>query len=169
MHLVGQVAPLFEAPCFNPAKNEISTVSLEDLKGQWVILFFYPLNFSSVCPSELIALAKVQDEFKKLNAELLTVSVDSAYSHKAWVGAELKEQNIKFKLLSDLTKRMSRDYGVLDEDAGIALRGSFIIDPEGKVQYHLCHNLKTARNIPELVETLKALQSPNACMANWNY
>ena len=169
MHLVGQVAPLFEAPCFNSEKNEISTISLEKLKGRWVVLFFYPLDFSSVCPSELIALAQVQEQFESLNAELLTVSVDSAYSHQAWINNDLKQHNIKFKLLSDLTKRMSRDYGVLDEDLGISLRGSFIIDPEGKVQYHLCHNLKTARNIPELIETLKALQNPEACMANWNY
>jgi len=169
MHLVGQVAPLFEAPCYDPETNKISNVSLEDLKSRWVILFFYPLDFSSVCPTELIALSSVQDQFKSLNAELLTISVDSAYSHKAWAEGELKDHELKFKLVSDLTKRMSRDYGVLDEDSGVSLRGSFIIDPEGKVQYHLCHNLKTARNIPELLETLKALQNPGACMANWKY
>lgn len=157
MHLVGQVAPLFDAPAFNPKTNTHETVSLEALKGKWVILFFYPLDFSSVCPKELNELNKHASSFKELNTEVLTVSIDSSYSHEAWVEKELK--NFSFTMLSDLTKRLSRDYGVLEETRGVSLRGTFIIDPDGLVQHHQCNNLKTIRSVSELVETLKRTQS----------
>lgn len=157
MHLVGQVAPLFDAPAYNPETNQHETVSLEALKGKWLVLFFYPLDFSKVCPKELNELKEHSKAFKELNCEVLTVSIDSPYSHEAWVEKELKD--FPFPMLSDLTKRMSRDYGVLNEERGVSLRGTFIIDPEGVVQHHHCNNLKTTRSIPELIETLKRTQS----------
>ena len=157
MHLVGQVAPLFDAPAYNPQTNKQETASLETLKGKWLILFFYPLDFSKICPKELNELKKHSKAFKKLDCEVLTISIDSPYSHEAWVAKELKD--FPFLMLSDLTKRISRDYGVLNEDRGVSLRGTFIIDPEGRVQHHLCNNLKTMRAIPELIETLKRIQS----------
>ena len=157
MHLVGQVAPLFDAPSYNPETKEHETVSLQDLKGKWIILFFYPLNFSKICPKELNELKEHSKKFSDLNCEVLTVSVDSSYSHEAWVEKEIK--NFPFSMLSDLTKRISRDYGVLEENRGVCLRGTFIIDSEGKVQHHLCNNLKTTRSIPDLIETLKRTQS----------
>ena len=96
---------------------------------------------------------------------MLTVSVDSTYSHEAWCKADLGK--LDFHMLSDITKRMSRDYGVLDENAGVSLRGTYLIDPEGLVQYSLCHNLSIGRNIPEILRTLEALQTGELCFANW--
>jgi len=157
MHLVGQVAPLFDAQTFNPKTKKHESVSLEALKGKWVILFFYPLDFTSVCPKELNQLTNHEKDFSSLNCEVLSISVDSTYSHEAWVDKELKDY--PFKMVSDVTKRISRDFGVLDEVKGIALRGTFIIDPDGIVQHHQCNNLKTTRSVSELVETLKRTQA----------
>ena len=156
MHLVGQVAPLFDAPAYKPQSKKHENVSLESLRGKWVVLFFYPLDFSSICPKELKELKEHSEKFKELDCEVLTASVDSPYSHEAWVDKELKD--FSYSMLSDITKRMSRDYGVLDEEKGIALRATFIIDPEGRVQHHTCNNLKTTRSITELLETLKNTQ-----------
>jgi len=129
------------------------------------LLFFYPLDFTFVCPTEIKELQSKISDFKALNCEVLTVSVDSTYSHEAWCKTELG--NLDFAMLSDITKRMSRDYGVLDEDSGLALRGTHIIDPEGFVQFSLCHNMKIGRNISEILRTLAALQTGVACLANW--
>lgn len=156
MHLVGQVAPLFDAPSFNPETKKHESVSLEALKGKWVVLFFYPLDFTSVCPKELNELKKHSKDFKSLNCEVLSISIDSTYSHQAWVENELHD--FPYNMVSDITKRIARDYGVLDDVKGIALRGTFIIDPMGIVQHHHCNNLSTTRSIQELVETLKRTQ-----------
>lgn len=157
MHLVGQVAPLFDVPIFNPQTQKHESISLESLRGKWVVLFFYPLDFTSVCPKELNELQSFSEDFSKLNCEVLSISIDSTYSHQAWAEKELRD--FPYKMVSDLTKRMSRDYGVLDEVKGVALRGTFIIDPEGRVQHHHCNNLNTTRSIHDLVETLKRTQS----------
>lgn len=164
MNLINHPAPLFDAAAFLPDGSH-GEVSLEALKGKWVLLFFYPLDFTFVCPTELKELEKNYSKFKALNTEVLSVSVDSTYSHEAWAKNSLGK--ISFPMVSDITKRMSRDYGVLDEESGLSLRGTFIIDPDGKVQFSLCHNLKVGRNIPELIEALKALQSGELCFANW--
>jgi alkyl hydroperoxide reductase subunit AhpC len=164
MNLIGHPAPLFDTPAFTSDQKH-SSVSLEDLRGKWVLLFFYPLDFTFVCPTEIRELQNQIEDFKKLNCEVLTVSVDSTYSHEAWCKAELGK--VDFSMLSDITKRMGRDYGVLDENSGLALRGTHIIDPEGLVQYSLCNNMKVGRNIPEILRTLEALQTGEACFANW--
>jgi peroxiredoxin (alkyl hydroperoxide reductase subunit C) len=157
MHLVGHVAPLFDAPAYNPNTNEHETVSLGALKGKWVVLFFYPLDFSKVCPVELNELNDHKKNFDSMDCEVLTISIDSPYSHEAWVEKTLK--GFSLKMLSDLTKRISRDYGVLHEERGVSLRATFIIDPEGVVQHHLCNNLSTTRSTTELLATLKRLQN----------
>lgn len=164
MNLINHMAPLFDAPAFTADKQH-STVSLETLRGKWVLLFFYPLDFTFVCPTEIRELQNSVQDFKDKNCEVLTVSVDSTYSHEAWVKSDLGD--VDFHMVSDITKRMTRDYGVLDENSGVALRGTFLIDPKGKVQYSLCHNLSVGRNIPEILRTLKALQTGELCFANW--
>ncbi len=164
MNLINHMAPLFDAPAFLE-NGEHGEVSLEELKGQWVLLFFYPLDFTFVCPTEIKELQKEAQTFKDLNCKILSVSVDSTYSHEAWCKNEIG--NLDFPMLSDITKRMSRDYGVLDENSGVSLRGTFIIDPEGRVQYQLLHNFDVGRNINELIRSLKALQSGELCFANW--
>jgi len=164
MNLIGHKAPLFDAPAYTSDQKH-SSVSLETLKGKWVLLFFYPLDFTFVCPTELKELQAQIEDFKKLNCEVLSVSVDSTYSHEAWCNSSLGK--LDFTMVSDITKRMSRDYGVLDETSGLSLRGTYIIDPEGDVQYSLIHNMKIGRNISEILRTLAALQTGEACLAQW--
>lgn len=159
---VGQCAPVFTMQGI--VNNEFKEVRLLDYKGKWVVLFFYPLDFTFVCPTEITEFSKRIAEFESLNAQVLGASVDSVYSHRAWL-KELGE--IKFPLLSDITKEVSRDYGVLIEEKGIALRGTFIIDPEGILKYQLVHDLGIGRSVEEILRVLKALQTGELCPAEW--
>ena len=159
---VGQNAPEFTLQGI--VDEKFKDVSLDEYKGKWVVLFFYPLDFTFICPTEITEFSKRDSEFKALNAQVLGVSVDSVYSHKAW----LKELGkINFPWLSDITKDVSRKYGVLLEDKGIALRGTFIIDPEGKLKYQLVHDLGIGRSVEEILRVLNALQTGELCPVEW--
>lgn len=163
MAQVGLLAPHFK--CEVVVKGgEFKTVSLSDYKGKWVVLFFYPLDFTFVCPTEITAFSTHYDEFKKLKAEVLGGSTDSVHSHKAWL-KELGDLN--YPLFSDITRSMSRDYGVLMADKGIALRGTFIIDPDGILRYALYHDLGVGRSVAETLRVLEALQSGELCPMDW--
>merc|ERR1712072_1332209 len=132
---VGQQAPDFETVAL--VGEDFKTLKLFDYKGKYLVLFFYPLDFTFVCPTEIISFSDRIDEFKALNAEVVGVSTDSHFSHLAWINLARKEGGLgglNYPLLSDFHKNVSRDYGVLIEDAGIALRGLFIIDPQGTVR-----------------------------------
>ncbi len=159
---VGQKAPGFKMEGI--LKGEIRDIHLEDYVGKWVVLFFYPLDFSFVCPTEVIEFSERFDEFAALDAQVLGVSVDSVYSHKAWL-KELGE--LKYPLLSDITKEFSRCYGVLIEEKGISLRGAFIIDPEGVIRYQVVHDLNIGRSVDEILRVLKALQTGEMCPVEW--
>jgi peroxiredoxin (alkyl hydroperoxide reductase subunit C) len=145
-------------------------VRLSDYRGKWLVLFFYPLDFTFVCPTEILAMDDRYEDFKDLGAEIVGVSTDSVYSHRAWINTP-RDQNglggLRFPLASDITKRVSRSYGVLLEDEGIALRGLFIIDPEGKVRYQVVHELNVGRSVDETLRVLQALQTGELCGANW--
>ena len=159
---VGQNAPEFTLQ--GVVGDKFKDVCLDEYKGKWVVLFFYPLDFTFICPTEITEFSKRDSEFKSLNAQVLGVSVDSVYSHKAW----LKEiGNLNYPLLSDITKEVSRKYGVLLEDKGIALRGTFIIDPEGKLRYQLVHDLGIGRSVEEILRVLRALQTGELCPVEW--
>lgn len=159
---VGQNAPEFTMQGLIDEKFQ--EVSLDNYRGKWVVLFFYPLDFTFICPTEITEFSKRDGEFKALNAQVLGVSVDSVFSHKAW----LKELGkINFPWLSDMTKEVSRKYGVLMEEKGIALRGTFIIDPEGKVKYQLVHDLGVGRSVEEILRVLRALQTGELCPVEW--
>src|SRR5256885_2212784 len=141
---VGKKAPDFDMPSTKDIKGLKANARLADYKSKWLILFFYPLDFTFVCPTEIKAFSDRYDEIKKAGAEVLGVSTDSVYSHRAWVNTPESQNGlgqIKFPLASDITKDVSRDYGVLLEDKGIALRGLFIIDPDGVLQYQVVHSL----------------------------
>jgi alkyl hydroperoxide reductase subunit AhpC len=140
-------------------------VHLSDLRGQWVVMFFYPLDFTFVCPTEIKGFAGMLPDLKALGATVLGVSVDSKYSHQAWQERDLGE--LGFPLLADITKSVSRDYGVLLEDQGIALRGTFIIDPDGVLRYMTVHELNVGRSTDETLRVLEALQSGGLCPINW--
>jgi alkyl hydroperoxide reductase subunit AhpC len=159
---IGDFAPTFTTDCFY--KGEMIKTSLADYKGKWVMLFFYPLDFTFVCPTEIVELSKRFKELEELNCQPLLVSVDSVYSHQAWV-KELGEMNIP--MLSDMTKEISWNYGVLLEDQGISLRGTFIIDDEGKVRAKVIHDLQVGRSIDEHIRVLKAFQTGELCPVNW--
>lgn len=159
---VGSPAPNFKMEGYY--KGEKQWYSLEDFKDKWTILFFYPLDFTFVCPTELIELSKKHDEFEKENCQVLGVSVDSVFSHEAW-SKELGDLN--YPLLSDITKEVSFDYGVLLADKGISLRGAFLISPDGVLKGSIVNDLDVGRNVDELLRLIKALKTGELCPVNW--
>lgn len=167
---VGKRAPDFDMPSTKDMKGLKENVRLADYKGKWLILFFYPLDFTFVCPTEITAFDKKYDEFKKAGAEILAISTDSVYSHRAWIQTPEDKGGlgpVAFNLASDITKDVSRDYGVLMEDKGIALRGLFIIDPDGNLQYQVVHSLNIGRSVEETLRVLEALKTGGLCAADW--
>lgn len=170
MPLVGSQAPYFEMKSTRNLETLDQDVKLTDYQGKWLVMFFYPMDFTFVCPTEILAMNDRYEDFKDLGAEVLGVSTDTVYSHRAWIQTP-REKNglgpLKFPLASDVTKRVSRAYGVLLEDEGVALRGLFIIDPEGKVRYQVVHELNVGRSVDETLRVLQALQTGQMCGANW--
>ena len=170
---VGQEAPDFTATAV--FDQEFKTIKLSDYRGQYTVLFFYPLDFTFVCPTEIIAFSDRYKEFSTLNTEILGVSVDSEFSHLAWIQTDRKEGgigDIDYPLVSDIKKEISTAYNVLDPDAGVALRGLFIIDPEGVIQHATVNNLSFGRSVDETLRTLKAIQyvqshPDEVCPAGW--
>ena len=161
--LVGRPAPAFKTQAY--VAGEIRDVSLDDYRGRWVCLFFYPLDFTFVCPTELKAFARREKEFEAEDCVILSVSVDSVYSHKAWAERDLPE--VKYPMLSDVTRRLASDYGVLLEDQGIALRGTFLIDPEGVLRYAVVSDLNLGRSTDETLRVLQAAKTGGLCPADW--
>jgi peroxiredoxin (alkyl hydroperoxide reductase subunit C) len=164
MLMIDQTAPQFTAQAVID-EGKIKEISLSDYKGKWVVLYFYPLDFTFVCSTEITQFKDYLGQFKKLEAEVIGVSVDSVYSHQRWIETDLG--NLHYPLVSDITKRISRDYGVLIEDQGIATRGTFIIDPSQKIQYIGIHNLNVGRDAAEITRVLAGLQSGELCAAGW--
>jgi len=170
---VGQKAPDFKADAV--VGKDFKQVSLGDYKGKYVVLFFYPLDFTFVCPTEITAFSDKADEFTKNNAQVLGVSIDSKFSHLAWVNQPRNEGglgDIKFPLLADVTKEISRNYNVLIETAGISLRGVFIIDPNGVLKVSMVNNNNVGRNVDEVLRLVQADQyveshAGEVCPANW--
>ncbi len=168
--MVGLKAPHFEMKTVDGAGQEFSKVSLEDYKGKWLVMFFYPLDFTFVCPTEIQGINSKVDEFKKLNAEVLGISTDSEHSHKAWINAAQDQGGLgklSFPLASDMTQKVAKDYGVLVEEEGIALRGLFIIDPEGILRYAVVHDLNIGRSVDETLRVLQALKAGGLCPVDW--
>jgi alkyl hydroperoxide reductase subunit AhpC len=169
---VTKPAPDFTAEAV--LNGEFKQIKLSDYRGKYVVLFFYPLDFTFVCPTELIAFNDELAEFSKRGAEVIGVSVDSKYSHLAWTQTPRKVGglgNIGYPIVSDLNKSISRAYGVLLEEAGVALRGLFLIDKTGIVRHALINDLPLGRSVTEAVRVLDALQHfeqvGEVCPANW--
>ncbi len=160
---VGKPAPAFTLEGLHG--NDFMTVSLDEYKGKWVVLFFYPLDFTFVCPTEIRAFSDDYAEFAKRGADVIGCSVDSKYSHQAWSKGTLGR--INFPLLSDMNHSVSRTYNVLNEDTGFAQRGTFIIDPDGILRWQVVHDTGVGRNIEEVLRVLDALQAGGLCAANW--
>ncbi len=170
---VGDSAPDFTMSVAKPgdtASTLGSKKSLADYNGKWLVLFFYPADFTLVCPTEITSLSDRSDEFEELGAEILGVSVDSVHSHLAWTNLPRGANGIgklKYPLASDSLKKVSREYGVLIENEGIALRGLFIIDPDGILQYAVVNNLNIGRSTDETLRVLQALQTGGLCPSDW--
>ena len=171
--LIGKQAPVFTAPAVLP-DNTIGEFSLETLKGKYVVLFFYPLDFTFVCPTEILEFNRKLAEFKERGAEVVGVSVDSQFSHWAWKNTPVENGgigDIAYPLVADLTKQISRDYGVLLEEAGVALRGTFLIDKEGVIKHAVLNDLPLGRNINEAIRMVDALRHHEThgevCPAGW--
>ncbi|NCN09081.1 MAG: peroxiredoxin [Leptospira sp.] len=172
MPQVTSQAPDFKATAV--IGESFKEIKLSDYKGKWVALFFYPLDFTFVCPTEIIEYDTKLDDFKKLGAEVLGVSIDSEYSHLAWKKTSRKEGGIgdvKYPLVADVTKEISKSFGVL-LDTGVALRGTFIIDPAGVIRQATVNDLPVGRNIDEAIRLIKAFQFADkhgeVCPANWD-
>jgi peroxiredoxin (alkyl hydroperoxide reductase subunit C) len=172
--MIGQPAPDFAGTAvvgglsdnLNP-DNAYREISLADYRGKWTILFFYPADFTFVCPTELQEMGNAYEDLRDLDAEVIAVSTDTKHSHLAWRRHEEKLHRIPYLLLADPTKQIARDYNVLREDKGYALRGTFIIDPDGILQYMVVHNEDVGRSVDETKRVLEALQTGELCPCNW--
>jgi peroxiredoxin 2/4 len=167
---VGSPAPDFAMASTKNIENLDQPVKLSDYKGKWLVMFFYPLDFTFVCPTEIVAFSDANDRFRKAGAEVLGVSIDSQFTHRAWIKTPRNQNGLgelQFPLAADITKSVSRDYGVLLEDKGIALRGLFIVDPDGVLQYAVVHNLNVGRSVDETLRVLEACKTGERCPANW--
>jgi len=169
---VSAAAPDFSGEAY--VNGEFRKVSLADFKGKKLVLFFYPLDFTFVCPTEILAFTDRIEDFRKRQTEVVGVSVDSQFTHRAWAQVDRKEGGIKgvnYPLISDLSKKIASDYGVLMPDAGIALRGLFIINKQGILKHATINHLDLGRNIDEVLRLLDAIdfseEHGEVCPANW--
>ena len=161
---VGKPAPDFSG-LTTYHKGEFKKVNLSDYNGSWLVLFFYPRDFTFVCPTEIRGFAKHEAEFSAMDCKIISASTDSEWSHKTWFEKDLPE--VQYPIIADTTHTLSRAYGVLNEDDGSSERGLFIIDPQGVVQYALISSGSVGRSVKETLRVLKALQSGELCPMEW--
>ncbi|MDT5295734.1 MAG: peroxiredoxin 2/4 [Acidobacteriota bacterium] len=167
---VGQQSPDFDMPSTKNIEKLDENVKLSEYKGQWLVLLFYPLDFTFVCPTELTTFSDRYADFQDIGADVIGVSTDSVHSHRAWLKTPRDKggvEGLKYPLASDITKQVARDYGVLIEDKGVALRGLFVIDPEGTLRYAVIHDLNVGRSADETLRVIQALQTGGLCQADW--
>jgi peroxiredoxin (alkyl hydroperoxide reductase subunit C) len=167
---VGQPAPDFNMPSTRNMETLAENVKLSDYAGKWLILLFYPLDFTFVCPTELTAFSDRLDEINGVGAEVIGISTDSVHSHKAWIKtprAANGVEGLQYPLASDVGGKLARTYNILVEESNIALRGLYIINPEGKLQYGVVHDLNIGRSVDETLRVLQGLQTGGLCAADW--
>lgn len=167
---VGQPAPDFNMPSTKNIDTLAENVKLWDYKGKWLILLFYPLDFTFVCPTELISFSERLDEFEGVGAEVIGVSTDSVHSHRAWLKTPQDKngiEGVKYPIASDVGGKLAKAYNILVDEANIALRGLFIINPEGVLQYSVVHDLNIGRSVDETLRVLQGLQTGGLCSADW--
>lgn len=174
MSFVGRPAPDFELEGY--FNGQFNKYKLTEYRKRWVLLLFYPLDFTFVCPTEVLNFSAVAEQFSKLNCQIFGISVDSIYVHKAWVDTKREDGglggSLNYPLLSDLNKVTARDYGILMEEEGVALRGLFLVSPEGVVMHATINSLSVGRSVTEAMRVLKAFQFVSShegqvCPADW--
>lgn len=161
---VGQQVPDFAAEAYLP-DGSFKQIRLSDYKGKWVVVFFYPLDFTFVCPTEIRGFSGLYKDFQKNKAEVLSVSTDSVYSHKAWAESSLGK--VEFPMLADTNHTISKIFNVLIPGKGVSLRGTFVIDPQGYLKSAVINELSVGRNVEETLRTLQALQTGGLTACNW--
>jgi alkyl hydroperoxide reductase subunit AhpC len=169
---VGEPAPAFTLPVFDPADPDNSRleVSLSDYQGMWLVFFFYPMDFTFVCPTEILALAGRKRDFDELGAAILGCSTDTIYTHRAWASTPREKNGIEgvtYPIAADHAGEVARSYGVLVEGEHVALRGLFVIDPSGILQYTVIHSLNIGRSTDETLRVIAALQTGGLCPSDW--
>jgi NADH-dependent peroxiredoxin subunit C len=172
--MIGNTVPDFTIETYDTVKKDFSEITLESIKKKkkWTVLFFYPADFTFVCPTELADLADVHKELKELGVEVISMSTDTKFTHLGWTQAEMLLKNVKFLMGADPTGKISRLFGVYDENSGLALRGTFIISPDGVLVSSEINYYNVGRNADELLRKMKAnvylADHPNeACPAKW--
>ncbi|KAF7253906.1 Peroxiredoxin-1 [Varanus komodoensis] len=170
---IGKPAPDFQATAVMP-DGQFKDIKLSDYRGKYVVVFFYPLDFTFVCPTEIIAFSDRSDEFKKINCELIGASVDSHFCHLAWINTPKKQGGLgsmRIPLMSDTNRAIAKDYGVLKEDEGISYRGLFIIDDKGILRQITINDLPVGRSVDETLRLVQAFQFTDkhgeVCPAGW--
>ena len=168
---IGQKVPEFQAQAFM-ADGSIKDVKFSDYKGKWLGLFFYPLDFTFVCPTEIQGFSKHYEDFKKLGAEILSVSTDTVFSHKAWHDSSPSIKKINFPMAADPTGKICREFGTYIEEEGLSLRASFIIDPDGVLKSAEMHDNSIGRSVKEILRKLQAAKfvrehDGQVCPVNW--
>ncbi len=167
---VGQQAPDFNMPSTKNLETLGENVKLSDYKGKWLILLFYPLDFTFVCPTELIHFSDRLEDFQGVGAEVVGVSTDSVHSHRAWLKTPQDKngiEGVKYPIASDVGGKLAKAYNILVDEANIALRGLFIINPDGVLQYSVVHDLNIGRSVDETLRVLQGLQTGGLCAADW--
>lgn len=172
MSLINKEISEFKVNGFDPVKNKFIEVSKKDILGKWNVFFFYPGDFTFVCPTELEDLALLFDEFEKENVNIYTISTDSHFVHKAWYDVSNALKGLKYTMLSDKTHELSNDFEVLTDEDGMSERGTFIINPKGKVASYEISSGGVGRNASELLRRIKAIKytyenGSEVCPARW--
>ncbi len=162
---LGRPAPAFSEEAL--VERRFETIRSDELRGRWVVLFFYPMDFTFVCPTEIAAFNRRLAEFAERNAVVLGASTDTVYSHLGWVGAKEELKDLRVPLIGDVRKTLARAFGVLDEERGVALRGTFVIDPEGLTRWVEVNDLAVGRSVDEVLRVLDALQTGELCPCGW--
>lgn len=158
---IGEQVPDFTTDAL--VDRNIEEISISDYEGQWVVLFFYPMDFTFVCPTEIVEFNDHVADFEDRDAVVLGGSTDTAYSHLGWVKADPDLSDLDFPLFADVTKEMAEEFGVLNEEEGVAHRGTFIIDPEGSIRWVNVNDMSVGRSVQETLRVLDALQTDELC------
>ena len=166
-------APTFDLPFYDPKSDTDGKISSEELTGKWFVLFYYPADFTFVCPTELKDMADQEAKFKELDVEILAISTDTVFSHRAWVKHERLMEGFPYKMLADHSTEVAYNYNLLDEESGIAGRGTYVVDPDGIIRTIEVASGALGRNSEELIRKIEALQymrenPTQACPARWS-
>lgn len=167
MKTIGEKFPAFEKEAVMPG-TEFKTLTNVDIAGKWTVFFWWPLDFTFVCPTEIVSFNEHFDEFAKRDANLVGASIDSQFVHLAWRNDHPGLKGLKFPMLADTSKSLSEDLGILEPVNKIAYRATFIIDPEGTIQHVSVNGLNVGRNVKEVLRILDALQTGELTPCDWN-